>query len=109
MALGDQLGLQAVQAAVAQIPGLKEFLGEKVSDLHAALSQTLTTGITQIGDTEKSVIDYGLKEVAALLNSQRAALLSEVDRRFLGVGVILEALGQAMKANAAPVAPDAGT
>lgn len=74
MALGDQAGLAAVQAAVAQIPGLEAFLGDKVNDLHAALVDTLSGAITQEGDTLLKVEQPALEQLATFNGSLSRAL-----------------------------------
>lgn len=74
MALGDQAGLAAVQAAVAQIPGLEAFLGDKVNDLHAALAQTLTDGISQAGSVIQADLAPVVEQLAAF-NANVAALI----------------------------------
>jgi len=96
--LGDKLTAIS-DKLVAAIPGIeKPILDELHADI-ASLVQAEKDGITQIGETEKQVIDYALQKAAVLLNSQRAALLNDIDRRFVALGAILEALGQAMQKN----------
>lgn len=85
MALGDQAGLAAVQAAVAQIPGLEAFLGSKVNDLHAALAETLTAGVVQIRDTLLKVEAPVLERIDVLnANVSRLLAVAEKFQSFAG-------------------------
>lgn len=79
MALGDQAGLQAVQTAVAQIPGLEAFLGEKVNDLHAALVATLQGSINQAGAVIQADLAPAMAQLA-VFNKNVADLVGLLSR-----------------------------
>ncbi len=101
MAFASEAGLQAAQAFLAGAPDLISKLqaagladeAALVEGMHGAASDL----ITQIEGTENRVIDHGISELGKLLNSQRISLVSDVDRRFVALGAVIEALGQAMQ------------
>ncbi len=78
MALGDQAGLAAVQAAVAQIPGLEAFLGDRITDLHATLTDSLATAANSATALEtKTLADLAAIVAPGIAQLTRACDLLE--------------------------------
>ncbi len=100
MALGDQLGTAAVTAIKAEIPGLEQFLQGREDQLSEIINRVIAaeqTIVPQLESAETRLIDHGIDKLGDLLNSQRAALIGDIDRRFVALGAVVEALGQAIQ------------
>lgn len=74
MALGDQAGLQAVQAIVAQLPGIEKFTDDERTQLIAGMAGLLTSGIAQLGSVVQANLAPAVK-VGEDFNANLATLI----------------------------------
>lgn len=87
MALGDQAGLQAVQTAIAQLPGIEKFTDDERAQLTAAVAKIATDSIAQAGLVIQADLAPIVKQVADF--NSNVATLRDLLTRVLDEGILI--------------------
>lgn len=88
MAFGiDQAGLPAVQAALAQLPGIEKFTDDEREKLTATVAKIASDSITQAGSVFQADLKPALEQIAAfnVIADKLVGLLARV----LDDGIVL--------------------